>query len=135
MGNETSNASLSVVEIAEEDENEKEEKPMAAKETQETAREKRKQELALRQMNLLQQEDCVNLKTRMYGHEYLFLMRDIVKEMLLDNAIPVKNAELKELGIDIASAPASSVVGDRQVCFFGIFFMRLFSSFCFQNSF
>lgn len=45
-------------------------------------------------------------------------MRDIVKELLLDSALPVKSSELKDLGIDIASAPANGTIGDRQVCIY-----------------
>lgn len=51
----------------------------------------------------------------MYGHDYLCLIRDIVKDVLLDSVLPVKVSDLKELGIDIASAPANGTVGDRQV--------------------
>lgn len=44
-------------------------------------------------------------------------MREIVKEFFVDTCLPLKMSDLKELGIDIASAPANGTIGDRQVSF------------------
>lgn len=62
-------------------------------------------------------QNNVQLNERIYGHDYLFLIRDIVKDIFLDSVLPVKVSDLKDLGIDIASAPANGTIGDRQVCF------------------
>ncbi|MCP9262289.1 hypothetical protein DINM_005569 [Dirofilaria immitis] len=85
--------SHSVVEILHEEETEKDEK---FSEIQESS------------------ESNVQLDERIYGHDYLFLIRDIVKDIFLDSVLPVKVSDLKDLGIDIASAPANGTVGDRQ---------------------
>ncbi|VDK62938.1 unnamed protein product [Onchocerca ochengi] len=104
----------SVVEILHEEETEKDEKFSEVEESPEAARERKKQEYIAKQKEMLQNENNVQLNERIYGHDYLFLIRDIVKDIFLDSVLPVKVSDLKDLGIDIASAPANGTIGDRQ---------------------
>ncbi|VIO94983.1 MIF4G domain containing protein [Brugia malayi] len=104
----------SVVEIVHEEEAEKDEKFTEVEESPEAMLTRKKQEYTAKQKEMLKDENVVNLNERVYGHDYLCLIRDIVKDVLLDSVLPVKVSDLKELGIDIASAPANGTVGDRQ---------------------
>uniref|UniRef100_A0A915PSM8 MIF4G domain-containing protein n=1 Tax=Setaria digitata TaxID=48799 RepID=A0A915PSM8_9BILA len=106
--------SHSVVEIVHEEETEKDEKCLEVEESPEAARARKKQEYIDKQKELLQNESSVQLNERIYSHDYLFLIRDIVKDIFLDSVLPVKVSDLKDLGIDIASAPANGTIGDRQ---------------------
>uniref|UniRef100_A0A0R3S0Q5 MIF4G domain-containing protein n=1 Tax=Elaeophora elaphi TaxID=1147741 RepID=A0A0R3S0Q5_9BILA len=104
----------SVVEIVHEEETEKDEKFPELEESPEAAQARKKQEYIVKQKEMLQDENNVQLNERIYGHDYLLLIRDIVKDIFLDSALPVKVSDLKDLGIDIASAPANGTIGDRQ---------------------
>uniref|UniRef100_A0A1I7VF79 EIF4G n=1 Tax=Loa loa TaxID=7209 RepID=A0A1I7VF79_LOALO len=104
----------SVVEIVHEEETEKDENFLEIEESPEAALARKKQEYIAKQKEMLQNENNVQLNERIYGHDYLFLVRDIVKDILLDSVLPVKVSDLKDLGIDIASAPANGTIGDRQ---------------------
>ncbi|CAG9532137.1 unnamed protein product [Cercopithifilaria johnstoni] len=104
----------SVVEIVHEEETEKDEKLSEIEESPEAMRTRKKQEYIAKQKEMLQNEHNVQLNERIYGHDYLLLIRDIVKDIFLDSVLPVKVFDLKDLGIDIASAPANGTIGDRQ---------------------
>lgn len=69
-----------------------------------------------------------------YDRHYFFLMRDVIKELKkVEDFCPVKMSDLKELNIDLASAPAVGMIGDRQVPmiyndYFGVFKNRSINS-------
>ncbi|VDM95273.1 unnamed protein product [Thelazia callipaeda] len=110
---------FSVVEMVPEEEVENEEKCPEVEESSETVRTKKVKEYAAKQKELLQDTNCVRLDEQVYGHDYLLLIRDVVKDLFLESVLPVKASDLKDLGIDIASAPANGTITDRQRRFDG----------------
>lgn len=62
-------------------------------------------------------QGVVDIEKCYYDRHYLLLVRNILKETK-QLSCPEKEPELKELGIDIASAPAAGSIGVSQVCLF-----------------
>lgn len=59
------------------------------------------------------------MANKRYGRRYMYLMREIIKEFALGTSCPVDISELKNLGIDMASAPAAVPSGyGTGVCIF-----------------
>ncbi|VDD91341.1 unnamed protein product [Enterobius vermicularis] len=48
------------------------------------------------------------MANKRYGRRYMYLMREIIKEFALATSCPVDISQLKNLGIDIATAPANA---------------------------